>query len=320
MKLSLYSVIACILVAGSVTTRAADPAPDVFMGDWQESSTNGVVAQIIALGDGQYEAVVLPRFDTRERLLGRLHGTTRDDIVVFENEKGIGLINNGVLVIKLSGRPGAHVLKKVERRSPTLGKKAPKGAIVLFGGTDTGGWRQRNGNPCGWKIVDGAMEVTPGAGGDIVSTNVFNDHTLHIEFRTPFMPKARGQGRGNSGVYLQTRYEVQVLDSYGLEGKNNESGGIYGVSDPKVNACYPPLEWQTYDIQFRAPRYAADGTKTEDACMTVYHNGVLVQDKASVPGVTTSGVGGDLTTPQGLLLQDHGNPVQYRNIWAVIPD
>jgi hypothetical protein len=134
------------------------------------------------------------------------------------------------------------------------------------------------------------------------------------------MPKARGQGRGNSGVYLQTRYEVQVLDSYALEGKNNECGGIYNVSAPKVNACYPPGQWQTYDIEFKAPKFDTENKKTSEAYITVRHNGVLVQERVPLKGVTTAGVGGELVKERGLLLQDHGNQVQYRNIWAVVPE
>ena len=145
---------------------------------------------------------------------------------------------------------------------------------------------------------------------------VRQDHTLHIEFRTPFMPKARGQGRGNSGVYLQGRYECQVLDSFGLEGENNECGGIYTVAEPIVNMCFPPLAWQTYDIDFTAAKYDADGKKIENARVTIKHNGVLIHDNVELrsppPATSPEGPG-----PEACIMQDHGNPVAFRNIWVV---
>jgi hypothetical protein len=134
------------------------------------------------------------------------------------------------------------------------------------------------------------------------------------------MPSARGQGRGNSGVYLQGRYEVQVLDSYGLSGQDNECGGIYKVGRPIVNMCAPPLTWQTYDIEFRAPRFDAGGVKTADPVITVHHNGVLVQDELIVAGSTGAALNANATQPGGIYLQDHGNPVQYRNIWVLEPE
>jgi hypothetical protein len=158
------------------------------------------------------------------------------------------------------------------------------------------------------------MEVT---GGGIISKKKFTDHKLHVEFRTPFMPAATGQGRGNSGVYLQGRYEIQVLDSYGLEGRDNECGGIYTVGAPLANMCAPPLQWQTYDVTFYAPRFDADGKKTKPARITVLHNGVKVQDNKDIPNPTTACWDQNIKEPGGLHLQDHGNPVQYRNIWAV---
>lgn len=161
-----------------------------------------------------------------------------------------------------------------------------------------------------WRVVDGAMEVKPGAG-SIVTKGKFKDFKLHIEFRTPFMPEARGQGRGNSGVYLQNRYEVQVLDSYGLEPKDNECGGIYQVGVPMVNVCYPPEQWQTYDVTFRAPR------SDEKAVVTVVHNGVTIHDQLKIPGPTGGALDGDILEPGGIYLQDHGNLVQFRNIWLV---
>ena len=150
----------------------------------------------------------------------------------------------------------------------------------------------------------------------IKSKQSFGDFTLHVEFLLPFKPAARGQGRGNSGVYLQDRYEVQVLDSFGLKGLNNECGGIYTKAAPSVNMCFPPLTWQTYDIDFTAARFDADGKKTKNAIATVKHNGVLIHDQFEITGPTGGGAP-EKPTPGPIQLQGHGNPVFYRNIWIV---
>jgi hypothetical protein len=160
------------------------------------------------------------------------------------------------------------------------------------------------------------MEVKPGTG-SIITKKEFMDLKLHLEFRTPFMPEARGQGRGNSGVYLQGRYEVQILDSYGLQGLDNECGGIYRVAAPRVNMCAPPMQWQTYDITFRAPRFDQAGNKKSDACLTVLHNGVQIHNEVKAPTPTTAAPDSNITKPGGIYLQDHGNLVQFRNIWLV---
>jgi hypothetical protein len=173
---------------------------------------------------------------------------------------------------------------------------------------------QPDDQPVKWRIVDGAMEVKPGSG-SIVTSDKFKDFKLHVEFRTPFMPEARGQGRGNSGVYLQGRYEVQVLDSYGLEPKDNECGGIYQVGTPRVNMCLPPMQWQTYDVTFRAPRVEGDGK--EDAVVTVVHNGVTIHDQLRIPRPTGGALDANVSEPGPVYLQDHGNLVQFRNIWVV---
>ena len=196
-------------------------------------------------------------------------------------------------------------LNKVERKSPTVGAKPPQGAIVLFDGSSADNFEKG-------QVIEGNLLGATGC----VSTKTFGDHSLHIEFRTPFMPKSRGQARGNSGVYVQGRYEVQVLDSFGLDGADNECGGIYKASKPAVNMCLPPLAWQTYDIDLTTAKYDDAGKKTQNARITVKHNGVVIHDNlelaAGTPGFRPEG-----PDKLGLFLQNHGNPVAFRNIWAV---
>ncbi|HTU20071.1 MAG TPA: DUF1080 domain-containing protein [Gemmataceae bacterium] len=214
-------------------------------------------------------------------------------------------------------------INKPEDKEDVKSVPAPKDAVVLFDGKSFDSWVGRDGKPVGWKLVDGgAMQVQPGKR-DIITKQKFDgSFTLHVEFRVPYMPKASGQGRGNSGVYLQGRYEVQVLDSYGLKSKDNDCGGIYTVAAPKVNACKAPTVWQSYDIEFTAPK-CSDGKIGEPGRMTVSHNGVKIHDdvklvKGGKPVTnTTAGMGGDPCKPGPILLQDHGNLVQYRNIWLV---
>jgi hypothetical protein len=152
-------------------------------------------------------------------------------------------------------------------------------------------------------------------GGDIITREAFGDQRMHLEFRLPYMPGAFGQARANSGVYLQGRYELQVLDSYGLEGEDNECGGIYQIARPRVNMCAPPLQWQTYDIEFFQAKRDAGGKKTANARITIRHNGVLIHENLELPRVTGGAVDDQEGVPAGLKLQDHGNPVQFRNIW-----
>ena len=194
---------------------------------------------------------------------------------------------------------------------------APQGALILFDGKNLDQWTARDGKKSAtFKLVSGnAMEAR---GGDIITRQKFaGPFKLHVEFRVPYLPRAQGQARGNSGVYLQGRYEVQILDSYGLKSQNNDCGAIYGVSAPLVNACKAPTVWQSYDIAFQPP-LCADGKKVKPARLTVYQNGVKIQDNVAIPvNNTTAGLGGDPCTPGPILLQYHGNPVQFRNVWLV---
>jgi hypothetical protein len=197
----------------------------------------------------------------------------------------------------------------------TLGAKPPQGAIVLYEGGALKGWTAKDGTTAaGWTASPTHFTVKPGAG-DIRTEKTFGDQTLHIEFNCPLMPEAKGQARGNSGVYLAGVYEVQVLDSYGLQPSKNDCGAIYNQVAPKVNACKPPLQWQTYDITFRKARLQ-DGEVVEKARVTVVQNGIPIIEDAEIDP-TPGGVSMEAGQDGPLLLQDHGNEVEFRNIWVL---
>ncbi len=274
-----------------------------------------VAAQVVALGDKKFNAVVylggLPGDGWSrgaEKYSGE--GELKNGQIQFhpENSKAsestTAVLKDGKLTILRDERTIAE-LKNVERKSPTLGARPPKGAIVLFDGSNTEAWE--NG-----KLVEKNLLGPTNAS----SKQKFGDHSLHVEFCTPFMPTERGQGRGNSGVYIQSRYECQVLDSFGLEGEDNECGGIYSIARPAVNMCFPPLAWQTYDVDFTAARYDKHGSKTKNAHVTIKHNGVVIHDDLELPHATPGGHP-EGPEPDSVFLQDHGNPVAFRNIWVV---
>jgi hypothetical protein len=195
----------------------------------------------------------------------------------------------------------------------TLGLKAPEQAVVLFNGEDLDGWVKADGKtPAAWTVDDGILTVKPGQG-KIMTRRLFGDVQLHIEFNVPYLPKAKGQARGNSGVFLAGIYEVQILDSYGLKLRKDDCGAIYKQVLPAANVCKPPLQWQTYDITFHRAKVEGDKV-VKKARITVVHNGVKTIDDAEIvetPGGTTVKEGSE----GPLLLQDHGNLVQYRNLW-----
>jgi hypothetical protein len=195
----------------------------------------------------------------------------------------------------------------------------PSDAIVLFDGRDLSKWRSGDGSAAKWIVRDGYVEVAPGTG-EIVSADSFGDCQLHIEWATPAVVKGEGQERGNSGVFLMGRYEVQVLDSYQNETYfHGQAGAVYKQYAPLVNASRPPGQWQTYDIIFKAPKFDEQGKVTERARVTVLHNGVLIQNNVEIFGITYNDRPAlYIAHPavQPLHLQDHGNPVRYRNIWV----
>jgi len=301
---------------GNPAYTSADEAPIDFrfqgeyVGSPDDDPTVKIGVQVIALGEGKFDIVAyiggLPgdgwsRGDEVIRATGELSG----DKVVAESDGGTAEIKNGQITVFGDDGSRHGVLKKVERKSPTLGAKPPTGAVVLFDGSNADGFEKGE-----------LIEVNLLASSDCTSKATFQDHSMHLEFRTPFMPMSRGQGRGNSGVYLQSRFECQVLDSFGLEGENNECGGIYSISKPAVNMCLPPLSWQTYDIDYTAAKYDDEGKKTVNARVTIRHNGVVIHDDIELthgtPGCQPEG-----PSPLGVFLQNHGNPVAFRNIWAV---
>ena len=265
--------------------------------------------QVIALGGGKFNAVGyisgLPGDGWDGSLRPSAMGETVDGVTTFVGEKARAQIKEGVLTISDNDGNMLGQLKRVVRSSPTLGAKPPEGAVVLFDGTHPDAFEK------GRMTDDGLLMQ------GVTSKQKFQSFTLHLEFRLPYKPQDRGQGRGNSGFYAQGRYETQILDSFGLEGKNNECGGIYTIRDPSVNMCFPPLSWQTYDIEFKAATFDETGKKVKNATMTVRHNGVVVQDKTELTHATTAAPVKEGPEPGPVYLQDHGNPVRFRNIWVV---
>ncbi len=339
MKLAIATTTTALLGLRLLGQTISDP----FMGDWQGSLTlksgtaQNVAVYMIPLGESNYEARFVADFAKKSPYLYRLRGKisegrfrfidnipfdvsrvvrSSEDGVVLDTSLWAGDLKNGSVEGKIAGKlQGGFSLKQSQRVSGELGLRPPAGAIVLFDGKSLDHWQtvDRKGR-APWKLVEGnAMEVK---GGDIITVEKFTDHRLHLEFRLPYMPHDFGQARGNSGVYLQGRYEVQVLDSYGLEGYDNECGGIYQIAEPRVNACAPPLQWQSYDITFRAARFNAAGKKTANARITVVLNGVTIHENLELPKVTGGAVNDRESEPEGLKLQDHGNLVQFRNIWV----
>ena len=264
-------------------------------------------ANVIARGKGNFEIVLLtgglPGAGWDGKSKQKLQAITGPDgIVSITGEQFKGQIRKGLLTGKTDEGHSFH-LYKVFRRSPTLGAKAPENALVLFNGENVDHWT-------GMKIEENNLL---GIGGR--TKKKFNDFHLHLEFRSPFMPDHLGQARGNSGMYLGDQYECQVLDSFGLEGLDNECGGIYKNARPNINMCLPPLSWQTYDVDFTAARFDDSGNKTKPAVVTIRHNGVVIHKNLEIE--PTPGGGQNDAKPGALFLQNHGDPVSFQNIWIV---
>jgi hypothetical protein len=321
-------LVACILVSAFSLTAIADgeivattveeaqaDEDYVLLGEYvgpveltAERTYQRVGLQVRAIGDGNYEAL---------QSLGGLPGEAEYDadvVSLFGKRLGEYLILSGgpyavivhsdhcIVIDEKGDRIGR--LERVMRESPTMGAPAPAEATVLFDGTNVDQFATGQMTEDGL-LMQGA-EVKP----------MFQDFNMHVEFRLPHKPLGREQDRCNSGFYLQRRYELQVLDSFATTPVFNGCGALYRYQTPDLNMCLPPLQWQTYDVIFTAPRWASDGTKTRNARITVWHNGVKIQDDLELKNKTGAGQpeGSDLLP---ILIQDHGNPIRFRNFWIV---
>ena len=309
-----------------------------YVGEVKGGGKLGV--QVIALGKGAFQAVVyqggLPGAgwdgEAKHLMDGKLEGeiakfqpttgkrkylagppqefSTITSFSDTDNEAYTAEAGDG----KLTGKtPDGKTfeLKRTTRAADTLGKKPPEGAVVLFDGTEASMANWQGGR------FDEATKLLNTDGKDIKTKQEFSNYTMHVEFLLPYKPGARGQGRGNSGFYQVDHYEVQILDSFGLEGKNNECGGVYSKKDSDVNACLPPLQWQTYDVEFTNAVANESGKKTQSAKMTVKLNGIVIHDNYEIPGKTGGSRNAPEGTPGPIKLQGHGNPLQFRNVWIV---
>ena len=319
----LRSLFGIALVAGML--GCARPAPSaidreqaaqdpdfIAQGEYAGSMNDEIVAlQLAARGSGEFRGLLYrggfpghgwdgedPLEVTAQR--------TEDEGIRLQGEALEGRLQEGVVLLE-RGTDWAQ-LEKVERTSPSMGAEPPDEAMVLFDGSDLEHW---NGNT--EMTEDGLLKQGARTADD------YGDMFLHMEFKVGFMPNARGQRRSNSGVYIQNRYEVQILDSFAELPTVNGNGSFYREQAPLLNMTYPPIHWQTYDISFRAPRFDDDGDKVENVRITVYHNGVLIHDDVELSGGTGMGGRRREVARALLYLQAHGSGGQarFRNVWLV---
>jgi hypothetical protein len=344
--LSTITSLALMLVA-----QAADfgSVPDPYTGNWSGTlvtpeKTQPLHATIIAYKDS-FEVTFRSEPNPRAEAIIILNGKVSQNKLVLEPAQNTvaaeatarqtgdvstkspvwqGQVEGVELKGTVAGREkGTFSLRKVPfTPSPTVGQKAPPGSTVLFDGNQLTAWesKQAPADPIQWVVTEAkTLEVVSQRDGkkskqDLKTKELYGDYRLHVEFKLAYKPEATGQGRSNSGVIHHGVYETQILDSFGLYGRDNECGGIYKTREPDSNAGYPAGLWQTYDFEVKAPRFDAQGNKTSDARMTVRLNGIVVHQDVAVPKPTA---GGKESARGPIVLQDHGNPVQFRNIWVV---
>lgn len=324
-------MMAAVLVLGLATSTLAASQKEIeLQGNFEGTSTGPggetmpITAQIVALGKGKHVAKVHVG-DVVVPIEGQTKGKVEDGLCLYEQTIDFGADHGGVF--KINGKVEDRVfsgtgvgtdgtyhfsLNRVEKGSPTLGQAPPAGAIVLQDGSSMDAWVIR---PYWQHLGDGSMGMRSSS---IMTKDEFGSAQYHIEFKTPLMPEETpgSQGRGNSGVYVMGRYEVQVLDSFSDEPRDNRCGGIYKKAVPIAAPCLPPEEWQTYDITFHAPEFDGNGTKTKNATITAKLNGVTIHNNVELDGATPGGVSQEEAARGVLMLQDHHDNVNYRNIWV----
>ena len=325
MKRLFLLVLFALVVLTPVAHAAND---DRMMGFYEGAFTGdaggatGVYARVAGLSETRWKLVLYVAAASGEELRMEAEGSAEAPRKPASFEAAVDWDGPAKLTATLSrrtlegsitpkGKPAvSFALKRADKASPTLGAAPPEGAIALFDGANLDQWRR---DPEGWCIQpDGSMQV---CSSNLRTKEELGGGLYHIEFMTPYMPEAREQARGNSGVYLMGRYEVQVLDSFGWQPAWDFCGGIYKVAVPLADATYPPLTWQTYDITLTPAQFDAAGAKTANARITVVHNGITVHDTLELPRPTPGGVSGDDALAGPLLLQDHNDDVKFRNIW-----
>lgn len=342
----LFGLVSSLMGPGVLGAQTTAPDPvDPLMGEYagQYLPEGGAplkgLGRVFPLGEGLYRARLTAGTETVEGtqipkkpvLKLNLHGVFLKGKLPLGARLGevewSGMLEGGRLAASSEGK-GRFELKRIERRSPTAGLKAPEGAIVLLPlvmsarksgpprrASDDGPPPLAEWTNDTWKALPGGVMAVGKK--DNSTRREFGDIRLHLEFRIPYEPAGRGQGRGNSGVYLMDRYEIQILDSFGLDMGGGDCGCFYHQARVPFNVCLPPLVWQTYDVTWRAPRFDEKGAVVRFPQATVLHNGIKIHDRATLRRPTGGARDKRHVKTAPLRLQDHRHPVQYRNIWVV---
>ena len=337
-RFATYIALAISFSSSTLLCASEAKIPD-FVGDWSGKFSNPkagyykksdrLVARVVAKGDDLYEIQFLEEFDKRVRPYLVANARSKGNKLILDTDGWKASFDNGIC--SGTGTPEdsevmEFALKKVQRVSPTLGLKAPAGAIVLFDGSNLGEWKRSSETDATWKIQkNGDLVCAPPSSNDRQRNNLYTKQEfeacrLHLEFKTPYEPQNRFQHRANSGVFFQNEYEVQILDSYGNSGSWDDCGALYKVAPPRVNASYPPGEWQTLDIEYYPADFDLGGKLSSPPRISVSLNGVVVQKDQPITSPTAHVWTGRQVEPANvsgsIWIQDHGHQLTFRNIWV----
>ena len=316
--------------------------PPSFVGDYEgayvEAPANSkqaknpyLAGKVVPIKDSIFEIQIFMEFDLRAHYEIKQEVSMKDGSLHFKGTDHHFKVDDsgmtGTLFLREKGKTVSYnySMNKIVRLSPTLGRKKPEGGIDLFPDNSLELWEHEKSKPATWKVLDaGVVECFSKKkgnknGGSIRTKKHFKSCELHLEFKMPYLPGNTGQNRGNSGLFIHSKYEVQILDSYGLEGDWRQCGALYKLSPPKVNMCAPPEQWQTYDIVYQAAQFDESGVPLSKPKMTVKHNGFLIHNQQVLfdenATKKTMSARSPSNEPGFIQLQDHGHAVQYRNFW-----